>query len=250
MNLLRRYAPRNRLIYAVPCIATLAAAPAGCGKDEPQPQQPGPGPSTTSYKGTITGSTVSGVVTLRIDTANPAPQAGTGISAVVNAVGAVVLTGGGGTADMTGTYDDEAETIGLSGDGWILGGGLSTFGMEGATISPIGVAVFSAPQQGAGSDTVHAFTGTSQSLTGGAPANFNFSIRAAALHGSAVDTTGTVTSLEGTFAASDSTITIVDPANPPGPAYATGKWHPNDTATGTYDDHAGNSGTWTTTKSP
>ena len=251
MNPWSRSTPSNLVRWAGSMILFAALAIAGCS-DNKNPLNPNPNPGTgsTTYSGTIAGSTTSGSLTLTVATTTPAPQqAGYRASAIVTASGTLVLTGGGGTVNLTGNYDTGTHLIGVTGGGWTLDGGLTTFGMEGNYSGPGGVTgVFSVQTQGSGANVVGVYVGTFTSTSGGTSGNFNFSIKGSVLHGNAVDANGTVVALDGQYTAETGGVTVVHPAG--GAPLATGTILPNGTASGTYDDRNGNSGNWSGTKQP
>jgi hypothetical protein len=215
-------------------VAALAIGLSGCGKDNPT--QP---PGSSRFRGAFTGAATTGCLSITVDTATPAPQGGNrAVKTAVTATGSIRFYGS--RVDVTGTYDETADTVTLSGGGWTVSGNLAAYGMEG-TMSGPQTAVFSLYQYGA--DTVRVFTGTFDSSTA-EDGNFNFAIRGTGVRGHAVDSTGTVVVLSGTFAPSDSSITITHPGNPAGPPFATGRLHPDESVSGTYDDQSGDSGTW------
>lgn len=221
---------------------------AGCGKDAVNAPPPGGTPNTgaTTFTGTISGATSSGTVDITIATATPRPQGGAfGARATVTATATVHVSGGGAIA-LTGTYDDVANTISLTGGGWTFTGGLTSFGMEGTYTGPNGTGVFSVQQEGTGTDTVTVFTGTFTHTVGAGTVDgtWNFAIRGTTLHGNAVATTGTVTALDGTFQASTGDVSIVNPAAPGGAPLAIGVIQASGIASGTYDNLAGEAGTW------
>lgn len=226
----------------------------GCSSDKVTNPPPGGGSGTTSYSGTIAGGGVSGSLDITISTSTPAPQqAGYRAVATVTATGTLILTtGGSGTVALTGTYDDASDILTLAGGGWDLAGGLTTFGMEGffqGPGSPRPSGVFSVQTQGSGADTVRVYLGTFTNVAGGGDNGvFNIALRGSVAHGNAVSDGGTVVPLDGTYTVADSSLIIVHPSG--GAPLATGTVHTYGRAEGTYDDQAGNTGTWTGTKQP
>ena len=225
--------------------AIVALVGSGCGKDKTTNPNPGPGATSTSFEGTISGNGVSGDLSLKIATANPAPQGPARSQATVTASGTLVT--GGSSVGLTGNYDTVNHAIAVAGGGWTLGGGLTSFGLEGTFTGPGSTSgVFSTQRIGSGTDTVVVVIGTFTSTTGGPGGVFNFSIRGAAIHGNAFPNGGTTAiPLDGTYTASSGAISIVNAANPTGPALATGTLQANGAASGTYDNQNGDSGTWT-----
>ena len=232
----------------LPVIAALAFA--GCSNDNNAIINPGGGGGSSTYDGTIAGPTTSGTLTVTIATSTPAPQPGPARSAgTVTATGTLVLSGGGGTIALTGTHDDVAHALTIAGSGWSFTGGTTGFGMEGTYAGPGGVSgVFSIQRNGTGTDTVVVVVGTYAATVGTGSGNFNISIRGTAIHGNAFDYTGgTAIPLDGTFTVGTGAISIVNAGNPGGPPLATGTLT-GASATGTWDNSAGDSGTWSGTK--
>lgn len=240
--------PRSTRIAAAFVVAILSLASVlGCsGKKATNPDPGGP----ASYRGSVTGSGTSGRLDITISTSPMAPQqAGFRATDGVTATGTLVLTGGGGTVALSGTWDDETDILGLTGGGWTLSGGLTSFGMEGLFSGPGPVAgVYSVQTQGIGADTVTVYLGTFTTSSGGDNGVFNIALRGSALHGHAVADGGTVVPLGGTYTAATSSLTIVHASG--GAPLGTGTVHPNGTADGDYSFEAGNSGTWAGAKQP
>ncbi|HKQ56538.1 MAG TPA: hypothetical protein VJY35_01605 [Candidatus Eisenbacteria bacterium] len=246
-----------RLAMSIALVAALACLGlTGCG-DDPPPNAPGPSGSTT-FEGTIAGQTSSGTLTITVATSNPSPQPRPmGASAVVTATGTVTPAGGPGVA-LTGTYDDQSDQVSLTGGGWTLAGGLTSFGLEGTYSGPGGVqGVFSVQRSGTGTDTVIVVVGTYSATVGTGSGNFNFAFRPSItsgqnLHGNAFDSgVTTPIPLDGTATADGLggfDISIVNPQLPAGPPLATGKLLLDGNASGTFDTGTGNSGTWTGTR--
>ena len=237
--------PRINAFALVTVVAALAIA--GCSDNKPAPNAPGGGAGSTTYEGTVSGSAISGSLTLTIATSTPGPQPGPARArGIVTASGTLVLAGGGGTVNLTGTYDDIDNLISVAGGGWSLSGGLTAFGMEGGFSGPSGTSgVFSVQQVGSGTDTVIVVVGSFTSTTGGPGGGFNFSIRGTAVHGNAFETgSGTAIPLDGTYTPGSGAISIVNPANAGGPPLATGTLQSNGSASGSYDNGAGEAGTW------
>src|SRR5205814_8152880 len=109
---------------------------------------------------------------------------------------------------------------------------------------PQGSGVFSVDRVGTGADSVIVVNGTFTSATGHADGVFDFSIRDSTVHGSAVDTTGFVLPLNGSFNRGSGAIHIDNVTNPSGPPLATGVLQGDGTVVGVFDDQSGNSGSW------
>jgi hypothetical protein len=104
--------------------------------------------------------------------------------------------------------------------------------------------VFTADSVGGAVDSVRAVLGNFTSTSGGPNGIFDFTIRDSTIHGTAVDTAGTSLPLNGTFLAATDSIIIRNPALIGGPPLATGGLRADGSASGTFDNGAGNSGTW------
>ena len=90
--------------------------------------------------------------------------------------------------------------------------------------------------------SVHAYCGTFTSTSGGESGIFDFVTQGTTVDGIAYTSGGTEIRLQGTLAGTG--LTIINPLNP-GPFLATGTLNnSNNTVSGTYDDSAGNQGTW------
>ena len=237
--------PASLGIRLVAVLAILALA--GCSKKTTTNSNLPP--NSTTYTGSVTGSNTSGKLTITLETSTPAPQPG-GFRAhnSVAADGSYTPTGGSAVI-LVGTYDDAGKNVSLTGAGWTFTGVVSGTAMEGNCTGPGGASgVFSLNQ---GTTAVTVIIGTyAENSPGTETGNFNISISGTEVHGNAVASTGgTPIPLDGTYTAASGAISIVNPANPTGPALATGTYNATaGTASGTYDDGAGNAGTWSGAK--
>lgn len=252
IHLPKTYLLGNLMLLTNAGLATIAAllVLAGCGSDDKVTNPPDGGTApTSSFNGTISGSGVSGALTLTVNTANPAPplRAGRTISANVAASGTLAITGGG-SVPLSGTYDDVAKTCSVTGGGWTLDGSFDGSALEGTFSGPAGESgVFTALAVGSGTDTVAIVIDTFTSNTGGPGGVWNTSIRGSGIHGNAWPTGSTdPIPLDGTFSATGGgagDINVVNPANPTGPPLATGMLAANGDASGSYVT-AGDNGDW------
>lgn len=246
--------PRTRTrsaFIAAGCPAVLAfLALSGCGNKATNYIPHATGSST--FRGTLTGGTISGTLTVTVSTSEPAPQSsGYRAREIVTATGTLLLNGAGVPTpiSLSGNYDDVYKKVNLSGGGWTLIGDQTSFGLEGTFTSPSSATGwFSVQTIGAGTDTVSVFLGSFTSTSGGLGGMFNFEIRGSAIHGYAVDTGNTDLPLDGTFTAVNDSIHIVHPDSLTGPPLAVGKLNSDGTVSGTFDDLGANSGTWSGTK--
>ena len=211
---------------ALVLVAVLGLAVGACGKKSTEPK------TTSTYAGTFAGS-----------------SGGTGVSGsmTVDLAGtpAGTLLVSGTSIALTGTYDSASEAVTLSGGGYSFSGTRS-----GSILSGI----FTAPGPITGGfvltsgRSVRVYCGTSASATPGGPTGtINLVITGSTIVGLAVKTqTGEVTVLNGT--SSGSTVTILNPGDPSS-TFATGTLNAGpDTLSGTYDDGAGDTGTWNATR--
>jgi hypothetical protein len=243
---------RSRILATAVPVLVAALGLAGCGKDDKvnnPPNNPPAGSST--FDGTIVGNGVSGTLSITLATATPGPQFGAARVEVVATGRLVLLTGGGGTVDLTGTHDTATHVFSVAGGGWTFSGGTTSFGLEGGFSGPAGeTGVFTLQTKGSGADTVVVVTGTFTSTTGGPGGVFNLAIRGTVIHGNAWENgDSTPIPLDGTFNPANGDISIVNPANPGGPPLATGNYDgTTGDASGSYDNGAGEAGNWAGTK--
>jgi hypothetical protein len=107
-------------------IALLALA--GCGDDDDNPVNPGGGSTSTSFTGMAMSGTNSGKLTVSVGSTSLAAQWGNRTPAVViNATGVLVINGS--TVNLTGTYDNAADSLTLSGGGYTFVGTYETVGV-------------------------------------------------------------------------------------------------------------------------
>jgi hypothetical protein len=237
--------PRRRLAFPFDvalAAGLLAAGLAGCGGKSATPEPEGPAQFAGTFAGSASGAGVSGSLSVTIAVSS-APAPGTmALRAQVAATGTLTLSGGG-TVDLTGTYDDATGAVTLEGGSWSVSGTRSGAALSGTVTSPGGIlGGFVAAQSGDAAPRV--YCGAYASATPGGPRGlFNLVISGAAVTGLAVDEqTGEVVALQGTL--SGASITIADP-NGGSVAFATGTLAGGpDTCAGTYDDGLGDTGSW------
>jgi hypothetical protein len=230
-------------------LAMLALA--GCGKDKST--NPDAGGSTT-YTGSVSGDSAAtrGKLAITLATASPVPQ-----NAGFRAEGVFTVTGSfapavGAPVALAGDYDDAAKRFAVTGGDWVFSGSLTGLGLEGFGTRN------SVPTEfdwftllpGSGGVTVVIGTYTRTSVPIGETGSFCFAISGTEVHGNAVaQGSNTRKPLNGTYTALGGAISIENPAAPAGPKLATGTYNSTaGTASGDYDDGAGNSGTWAGTK--
>ena len=230
-----------RRCRVIPTVAAMAGAlvfGAACS-DDGGGGGGGGGGNQTTFLGVISSDDglQSGEITISVATSSPGVEGPTTVMAFanVNATGTHKLTG---TAEaLTGTYDDVTKILALTGGGYTLGGGYdpSSGRLEGFFTGPGNGGVFVTTESGSG-DT--AYCGT---FTGSDDGTFSFVVSGTDLLGTAYSTSGgTPIPLDGTV--SGSSITISNPLG--GSPLATGTIS-GTSASGTWNDGQGNSGTWT-----
>jgi hypothetical protein len=141
---------------------------AGCGKDSDSPTGPSGPPTTTTMNGVMINANENGRLVVTIATTTLAPPPGAYV-----ANGEVILASatyrpvGGGTVNMSGTYDADTDSLVLAGGGYSFATMLETDGprasMVGEYAGPNGPGLFGAAQTDGANVTVHC--GTYLSLT-------------------------------------------------------------------------------------
>ena len=212
---------RRRLFASLACAPLLLA---GCGGSDSS----GP-PSTFTLVGTFAGTTGrSGSVVFIV--------AGTAVTGTLKVVAPTAAT-----ASMTGTYNTSERAISASGGGYTFAGVFTNTGVSGSFDGPSGsMGSFLALVATA---NARAICGTFTSTTGQASGVFDFSINGTTLSGTMATNEGTFFSeqLNGTVSASGA-VSVDHPSF--GAPLATGTLT-GTTASGTFNDRAGNQGTWT-----
>jgi hypothetical protein len=199
----------------------------------------GGGGSTSSFLGIISSDDglSSGEITIDLATASPSVDAPTGVAfASVTASGSHKLTGT--AVAMTGTYDDQTKIVALTGGGYTLGGGYdpATGRLEGAFRGPGNSGTFLTTQKG---NATVAYCGT---FTGSDDGTFSFVVNNQnKILGNAYNVNGGAPiPLDGVK--SGNSITIYAPGTT-NIVLASGTISGSN-ASGTWDDHQGNTGTW------
>ena len=143
------------------------------------------------------------------------------------------------TLQLSGTYTASTKTVTASGGGYTFAGVYDAgAGRLDGTMSGTASGTFVAVRSRSAAGFCGTFTGTDDGT-------FNFAIDGTTLVGTATSTIGSVTPLDGTV--SGTNITITNPGAPSGPPLAVGTISGTDVS-GTFDDGAGSSGTWTGSK--
>lgn len=160
------------VIHLAGALLTLAVAIqllAGCSNDK-KPTAPGGGgtPQTTSFVGAFTNGTENGKISITINSTSLArrlrvAQAGAG---TVTATGTLTISGGG-TASLTGTYNDVTDSLNLSGGGYSFVGEYDPTetppSVSGTYTGPNGSGFFGSLDQAAIGGTIEIYLGTFQS---------------------------------------------------------------------------------------
>ena len=232
--LLRQCRAISGLVVLVGALAMTSA----CSDSSGGGGDPGSG-STTSFLGIISSDDglSSGEITIDLATASPSVDAPTGVAfASVTAGGSHKLTGTAVT--MTGTYDDQTKIVALTGGGYTLGGGYdpATGRLEGAFSGPGNSGTFVTTQKG---NATVAYCGT---FTGSDDGTFSFVVNNQnKILGNAYNVNGGAPiPLDGVK--SGNSITIYAPGTT-NIVLASGTISGSN-ASGTWDDHQGNTGTW------
>ncbi len=132
-------------LFALACLGVISLVVlVGCGDDD-NPANPGGGtPASTNMYGTFAGGTIGGKLTISIAaTALAPPRPSTGIRThLVTATGSMDLDGGG-VIQLGGTYNDETDTLKISGGGYTF---IGTYDATGTVPGILGG--FTGPDQG------------------------------------------------------------------------------------------------------
>lgn len=189
--------PTRALATALLLAAGAFALP-GCSDEDEPSQFPNPTP-TTQFAGVFAGGAEGGRVDVTIMTTSLAPAkrgaarrvAGSGLALTPFATAlATVSPTGGGTANLTGTYDAEADTLNLSGSGYAIratrAGSLSAPELMGSVKGPNGTAGMRCAVDGA--TPVSPYCATYESGATTLTGMLNFFITGTDLAGVAVET--------------------------------------------------------------
>ena len=226
-------------------LLALLTLPACSNDNNPSaPNGGGGGNGTTTLVGVAAGAAVGGKLTLILPAGTtPGPQASPSSSRAAVAVTGSFAPTGAAAIGLTGTYDPSTKALALSGGGYAFTGTYFSGVLRGTwvrTPSPAAGTFVLVLESSASS--VHAYCGTFTSTSGGESGIFDFVIQGTTVDGIACTSSGTEIRLQGTLGGT--AITLINPLNP-GPFLATGALNTsNNTVSGTYDDGAGNHGTW------
>lgn len=230
MRLSERY---GRYFGSFARVAVVAAAGilAGCGDDETKPPPSGGGgPTATTFTGVFANGTENGSLSITINTANlasPLPghrrvataRALLGPSATVTASGTLKPIGGG-TIALTGTYDDQADTLHLGGPlsaPYSFSGVYDTTGtfnsMIGQYDGPNGAGFFGSLT---GLSIYGAYCGTFASGTTATGGNWDILVAGGEVGGIAFPTSGEPFAFEGTIETTGTMRSITAGSDDPG----------------------------------
>jgi len=232
----------NALALGFALIAFLTSS--GCNNNnDPVSPGGGGGGGTSTLVGTMAGPTIGGKLMLILPTSTPAPANGTRAAhAAIVASGSFTPVGGAAIV-LAGTYDTSTKALSVTGGGYTFTGTYVSGVLRGSwTRTPAAAAGTFVVVLANSATSVHVYCGTFTSTSGGASGIFNFAVQGSTIDGLAYTSSGTEIRLQGTLAGSS--VTLINPLNP-GPFLATGTINSAaNTASGTYDDSAGNSGNW------
>jgi hypothetical protein len=185
-NLLRRILPRTLLLATIVAICVVA----GCSSnDKKNPVSPGAGggATTSTFTGWFANGNESGRMSITVGVANLSrtrPGSNAAHASVV-ATGTIVLTGGG-TAALTGTFDDQTGDLNVAGGGYTISGIYDTGppgNVFGGYTGPNGGGTFSCVTGGA--STASVYGGDYASSFSGDNGTFLFAVRGTTLDGAA-----------------------------------------------------------------
>jgi hypothetical protein len=202
-------------LHLAAALLTLAVAVqliAGCSDNKKNPASPGGGtPTSTTFVGVFSNGSENGKISITVNSTNLArrfsmAQAG---AASITATATLSFVGGG-TAMLTGTYDDAADSLNLTGINYTFAGEYDSTNAPPAFIGtytgPSGMGFFGAIDEAAAGSTVEIYLGTFQSDSTAVSGTFDVA-RYDTLAGGLVflDGTMTVLGMEGMVAASGTT---------------------------------------------
>ena len=170
----------------------------GCSDDPTRPAG-----SPTDYRGITTG--YGGVGTIEVLIAHPSSSSGT-----VQARATLRLRSGLDVRHLEGVFDPAAGSLTLSGADLTLQGTIANGILRGDGSATGGSSVFIAQQNDIGASDVADYTGVTNCQAG-------LAIRDGVVVGAAQSLGGLLT-FTGSFSAADSSLTLLDTANPSGPA--------------------------------
>jgi hypothetical protein len=215
--------PRRRTSALLTLIVALGVVLwSGCGSDDDN-TPPGGGATSTTFKGIFSNGTENGSInaTLATTTLAPKPPArqasplrsilasNPSSKAVVAASGTLRLVGGG-TVNLTGSYNDVSDSLNLSGSGYAFGGERDTTGafnsINGQYTGPNGDGFFGMVTATAAAASTYCggFASGSSGLTG----TWDILIAGAQVGGVGFPTAGTPLAFEGTIQTSGTMRTL------------------------------------------
>lgn len=199
---------------------------AGCPGDLTRPSPP-----SLQFMGNVAGAVGLGTIAITV-TSNPTQPGAASLSASAT----VRVSSGFEVFDLTGTYDPSAHVLALSGSGWTVRGTLSDGVLRGTFAATAGSGVFIALGQGEGAEAVRTFCGDGYICSPNWVLQAALGVRGASVVGVVYSRAlpDTLISFVGSYSTTDSSLLLVDPANPTGPPLATGRLWTN--ANGTHAD--------------
>ncbi len=214
-------------------VAILAAIPyAGCSGGSHHSSSSVSNRTPETFQGTLTADGVeSGVISVVI---NFGPGSSVVLAATVGATGSIALKGGG-TVNLTGSFDTASQGLTLSGGGYSFVGVLSATAISGSYTGPQGAGSFSALQS-TGSGSVLVYCGTYAQNNSTNTGVWNMVQSGGSLVGSFSGSDGATGDLSGTISGDSVSVSFKGGS-------ATGTLS-GTTMSGTWHDNKGNSGPW------
>ncbi len=230
---------------AIQCLAAATLGPAlvllsACSDGGSGDNGGGSGADTiTTFVGILSSDDAaeSGAISIVISSPNPAPPVPTGISYAIVAAQGTMTVLGGSSVDLTGSYDDGAKSVSLSGGGYSFTGGFDGANrLEGTYTGPASQGTFvSAKSDGSVTAYCGSYGGDDQGL-------WNFVVDGQKVLGQAVSSlSGTNLPLDGSI--SSGNISIKFPGTQQ--VLATGSRNGTSVSGSWADPNSSDQGTWT-----
>lgn len=211
---MRLFAVPRRALFLCATLALLSLVAFGCSDDDDDnPMDPGPGTQSTQLTGTFAGANDGGKMTVTIPLAPAALAPRLGGPALTHdvAVTGTLLPDAGGTVGLTGIYNEETDSLYVTGGGYVMGGEYDPAGpipgIAGVYLGPSGAGGFGLAVGGSGTVTVYCGTYVNDDLT--ASGRLNMVVVGNAVAGAAI-VQGEVRGFEGaiTGTAPNQTISV------------------------------------------
>jgi hypothetical protein len=202
---MRLFAVPRRALFLCATLALLSFVAFGCSDDDDDdnPMDPGPGTQSTQLTGTFVGSNDGGTMTVTIPLASAALAPSTTDPALAHdvAVTGTLSPDAGGTIGLTGIYNEENDSLYVTGGGYVMGGEYDPAGpipgIAGVYLGPSGAGGFGLAVGGSGTVTVYCGTYVNDDLSASGRLNVvvvgNLVSGAAVVEGEVVGFEGTIT---------------------------------------------------------